>query len=506
MPASVKRNTFYNIIKTLSTIIFPLITFPYVSRVLGVENLGKINFSSSIISYISLLATLGVSAYAIRECSKVKDDKIKISQTASEIYSINVFSTIFAYIVLAVVLIFWQKIHSYKLLILLYSINVIMNTLGADWINSAMEDFKYITIRTFCFQILSLILMFLFVRKPTNYVFYVIISVISASGGNLLNVLYRRKYCKISFLGLSKVTEKNKTCSGIHWKLHMPHIMLLFAMILAQTIFVNVDTTMLGIMRNDREVGLYSTSTKIYNMVNQIIASIAWVVMPQLSYWFRKAMDNRATSNDIQNDYIEINKLLKYSLNFIIVFGMPCIVGLFTLAPEVIELVGGKTYMDAVPSLRILCIALAFSLLGGFYGNIILLPSGREKVCLFTCIVAAVVNFILNWLMIPRWGLNAAAFTTALSQLLALLLGLPFIEKEIKIDHLSKLLTAPVIGSTMVVVLVMGIQRTKLSLLPRSLVAVTGSVLVYSFVLLLLRNEFALNICKTIKNKLAKQR
>lgn len=496
MPASVKKNTFYNIIKTLSTIVFPLITFPYVSRVLGVDNLGKINFSASIISYISLIASLGVSTYAIRECSRVKDDKEQLSRTASEIFSINIFSTLAAFAVLAAILLFWKKIHSYELLILLYSVNVLMTTLGADWINSAMEDFRYITLRTFGFQLLSLLLLFLFVRRPEHYVFYVGISVISASGANLLNVFYRRKYCTIRFI------PAGRTDRGIRWKYHMPHIMLLFAMILAQTIFVNVDTTMLGIMRNDREVGLYSASTKIYTMVNQVVASIAWVVMPQLSYWFRKELDDRSAGKDTNDDYIEINKLLRYSLNFIVVVGLPCVVGLFTLAPEIIELVGGNAYMDAVPSLRILCVALLFSLLGGFYGNIILLPSGREKICLFICIAAAVVNFILNLIMIPRWGLNAAAFTTALSQFLAFVLNLPFIEKDIKIDHVFELLIAPVTGSAAIALFVTVMQHLGIPLIPRSLAAIGGSVVLYTLILLLLHNEFAWNIISSVKNKI----
>lgn len=174
-----------------------------------------------------------------------------------------------------------------------------MTTLGADWINSALEDFRYITLRTFGFQILSLLLMFIFVHKPEHYFIYTCISVISSSGGNLMNIFYRRKYCKISFVGFKKTIGENSgeiilgEKSGIHWKQHMPPIMLLFSMLIAQTIFVSVDTTMLGIMRNDREVGLYSTSTKIYNMINQVVASIALVVMPQLSYWFRKVSEAR---------------------------------------------------------------------------------------------------------------------------------------------------------------------------------------------------------------------
>lgn len=524
MANSIKKNTVYNIIKTLSTIVFPLITFPYVSHVLGVVNIGKINFAASIISYISLIATLGISTYAIRSCSCCREDKLLLSQTASEIYSINIFSTVLAYIVLLGLFIFWKKLNPYKTLILLYSINVLMTTLGADWINSAMEDFRYITLRTFVFQILSLVLMFVFVHRPEHYAIYTCISVISASGGNLVNIFYRRKYCKICFVGFRKVQDYNYDAgildcdgelnnnsksekyifSGIRWKQHLPPIMLLFSMLIAQTIFVSVDTTMLGIMRDDREVGLYSTSTKIYTMVNQVVASIAWVVMPQLSYLFKNVLDNTITEMRKLEIYEEINKILHYSLNFIIVVGLPCVVGLFALAPEVIELVGGKAYMDAVPSLRILCVALAVSFIAGFYGNIILLPSGREKICLIVCVCSALINFILNFIMIPRWGLNAAAITTLVSQIVCLIGEIPFIEKEVRVGNISKMLFAPLVGSIGIVGLVYLIKCIDGSLIMRSLLSVFSCAMFYIFILLIFKNEFALNILKALKEKFFK--
>lgn len=508
MPISIGKNTVYNIIKTLSTIVFPLITFPYACRVLGVDNVGKVNFASSIISYISLIASLGVSTYAIRECSRVCDDKAQLAQIASEIFSINIFSTILAYVILTVLLIFWSKLENYKILILLYGIKVLMFTLGADWLNSAMEDFKYITLRTFAFQMLSLVMLFIFVHKPDDYYIYAAVTVLSSSGGNLLNVFYRRKYCKVRFLAFHKTIGDSSAdigttmYRGIHWKKHMPPIMMLFALMLAQTVFVSVDTTMLGIMRDDREVGLYSASTQVYNMVNVVVASIAFVVMPQLSYWFRKSGDCRKAGMPVEPVYAEINKLLKYSLNFIIVLGLPCVVGLFALAPDVIELVGGKAYFDAVPSLRILCVALFFSLLGGFVGNIILLPSGRDSVCLISSMVSALVNLMLNLIMIPRWGLNAAAFTTAVSQFIALMMELPFIEKEVKFGNVLTMVFAPVIGCLVIAVIVIEIQRCGLNLGLRVVLAVVLSAIAYAMILLLLRNEFAMNTSKIFKNKI----
>ena len=172
---SIKRNTVYNAIKTLSSIIFPLITFPYISRVLLPENVGKINFGLSIVSYFTLIATLGITTYAVRECSAVRDDKEKLSDIASQIFSINIVTTIIAYVALAVTLLAYNKLENYRLLIVIQSLTIAATTLGADWLNTAMEDFRYITVRTVAFQFVSLVLMFVFVHKPEHYMRYAVI-------------------------------------------------------------------------------------------------------------------------------------------------------------------------------------------------------------------------------------------------------------------------------------------------------------------------------------------
>lgn len=480
-PNSIKKNTVYNVMKTLSTLVFPLITFPYISRVLHAENIGKINFGSSIVNYIQLIASLGISTYAIRECSLVKQDKSKLSKTASEIMSINIMSTIISYAILGLLLLLWEPLEGYETLILIQSTSVLFITLGADWLNSSMEDFRYITIRTFAFQLISLIAMFIFVTKPEHYMIYALITVASTSGANLMNILYRRKYCKVGFT------------LHIDWKRHLKPVLLLFATLLSSTIFTSIDITMLGIMRGDVEVGWYSTSVNIYNMVNQVVASICWVVMPQLSYNFKK------------RDYIEINKILRYAASFIIELGMSALVGLYMLAPEVIELVGGKEYLNAVPSLRILTFALGFSFAGGFIFNIILLPSGRESKCLLITLVNAVINFTLNLVVIPVWGLNGAAATTALGQVIGFIIGLFLVEKEIDLGKKISLVRGPVIGSVVLGVYLVGARIILETLIARVFMGVLGGVLVYVAIGLMLKDEFMLNIFLPLVNKVKRR-
>lgn len=477
--SDVNKNATYNIIKNIFSIIFPLITFPYISRVLGAENVGKVNFSLSVVSYFSLIASLGVGTYAIRECAGVRGDRERLSKVSSQIFSINVLSSGVAYVLLFLALLVAEPLDSYRQLILIQSISMVLTTVGADWLNTAMGDFKYITTRTVLMQLVSLATTLLLVRESPDYYIYAWISVLAAGGANVFNIIYRERYCRTRFTFQMDMAR------------HLPPIMLLFSMVIAQTIFVNTDTTILGLVKGDFEVGLYGVSTKIYNMVNQVIASVAWVVMPQMSELF------------VSKNYKEINSLLRYSLNFIVVLGVPAVVGLNVLAREIILVMAGNEYAGAEMSLHILTVSLAFSFAGGFIGNIILLPSRRENIMLVGSIVSAIVNLVLNLVLIPRFGLNAAAATTAAANGIGFLIGIPFIEKSIKITGLWRMLRAPVIAGIILYISVELIKSIGLNLYFTTIFSIIVGALLYLIVLILLKDEFALRYMGQIREKTA---
>lgn len=463
-----KGNTVFNAIKSIAGIIYPLITFPYISRVLMAENVGKINFGSSVISYFSLIASLGVTTYAIRECSKVRDNRECLEETASQIFSINIFSTFAAYIALLVTLVAARPLDNYRTLICIQSAAILFATLGADWINTVMEDFRYITVRTLGMQLLSLALMFAFVRRPEDYMKYAVISVVASSGANLVNIFYRRRFCTIRF------TVK------IDFKNHLPPILLLFSLILSQTIYCNSDMTMLGLMWGDYEVGLYSTSIKIYNLVNTFIASIAWVVMPQLSEAFAG------------QDFKKVNSLLKYSLNFIIVLGLPCIIGINAITKPLVYVIAGEEYLSACLSLNILTIALLFSFIGGWIGNMMMIPSGKESMCLKTAVVSALVNVALNLVLIPRWGIYAAAATTAIAEFIGTIAKIPYIDRRIHIHGLGGMLKAPCIGGAVIIIISVVMDSVSSSDYVTAALTIVLGAAIYFLVLIAMRNEFVL--------------
>lgn len=479
MRSNIKVNAVLNFIKTLSSIIFPLITFPYISRVLLPDNIGKLNFASSFASYFSLIATLGITTYAIRECAANRDNSKKLEETASQIFSINLCTTFIAYLLLFITIIFFRRLDSYRTLIIIQSLTILSTTVGCDWLNSAMEDFGYITLRTISFQILSLILMFVFVKCPDDYIKYAVISIVSSSGANIANAFYRRKYCKVRFV------------TNMGWDKHFKSILLLFVMILAQTIFNSSDITMLGLMEGNYSVGLYSTAVKMSNLVSQVVASLAWVVMPRMSLYFTNG------------DFKKINSMLRKMLNFLISIGLPVAIGVVCISSELITIIAGSDYVLASNCLRILMLSFVFSLFGGsFLGNMVLLPSKKEDLYMKVCCISTIVNLVLNYFFIPIYGINAAAGATAFSSLLILILLIVTKDKRIRIDNLKSLVIGPIIGSTIIIIICGVIKSVFENLFMKTFLCCMVSSVLYFIIQIIFKNELCIDILNKIRQKL----
>ena len=308
------KNAILNVIKTISSLIFPLITFPYISRILGVENLGAYNFSTSIISYFSLIAGLGISTYAIREGARYREDKTKLSLFSSEVFTINVISTILSYILMIICILVFDELKKYVSVILVLSVSIVFNTLGCEWIYNIYEDFKYITIRSIAFQFVSLILLFLFVKDSNDLIVYSIITVIANSGANIVNIIARKKYLKIG-LAFNKNVKR-----------HLIPILFLFANSVATTIYINSDMTIVGIISGDYYTGLYSVATKIYSVVKTLLGAIIVVSIPHLvSLIGKKNIEGyRNTASGI--------------LNVLLSFCVPLMIGIFCISKYIINL------------------------------------------------------------------------------------------------------------------------------------------------------------------------
>lgn len=477
-PKSLKINAFLNTLRSVLSMIFPLITFPYVSRILGAEGLGAYNFSNSVISYFLLLAALGVSTYAVREGAKYRDDKEKMSQFASQIFSINLLSTLFSYLVLFITILAYSKLHNYLICILIFSLQIIFTTIGTEWLYSIYEDYSYITIRSIAFNILSIVLLFLFVRESDDYLIYAGITVLANAGSNVMNFIHGKSICKIKFT-FSMNLEK-----------HIKPILIIFASNLSILIFVNSDVTLLGIMKNAYTVGIYSVSVKIYSVLKTVLSASLIVTVPRLAalYGKKKINEYQKTSSDI--------------FNYLIFTTVPAMVGLFMISDDIIVILSGNKFISATPSLRLLSLALIFSISGWFYSECILIPAKLEKIVLISTSVSAIVNIVLNVLLIPDFSENAAAFSTVIAELLNMMIMVIYGTRIVRINYFRKNLFSVCIASIGICICCLTVKLLNLGCILETILCIVSSVIVYIILLVLLKNQVLIKQLSLLKAKL----
>lgn len=477
---SLALNAFLNGFRSVLNILFPLITFPYVSRILTVDGIGIYNFSNSFVSYFLLIAALGVGTYAIREGAKYRDNIKKLSQFASEVFTINIYSTIVAYIILFLCLIIFYKLRSYTVCVLIFSLQILFTTIGTEWIYQIYEDYTYITIRSIVFQIISIILLFLFVRKSNDYLNYASITVFSTVGSNILNFFAARKICNVHLV------------FHFDWKKHFFPIMIIFGAGIANIIYVNSDVTLLGLMKNNYVVGIYSVSAKVYQIVKTLIASLLIVTVPRLAMLFGKKKIK------------EYKNILIKLTNTLIIMVLPASVGLFMLSKEVVLIISGEKYLRAVNSLQILCFAYIFSILAWILTDCVLIPAKREKKVLISASISAFLNITLNLFLIPYWNENAAAVSTVLAEMCMLIVNYYYAKDLIgdvfKSIRLFRNFITSVIGCIGIVLICWLCAIGWNSLIWKTIFSVILSIIIYVDILILVRNEIAINILERIKS------
>lgn len=419
---SIKVNAILNVTKQLCKVVFPLITMPYVTRVLQASGYGKYNFSNSIVSYFILLAGLGINDYAIREGARVRDNKKKFQKFTEEVFTINVLSTIGSFVILCALLLFSEKLLDYRLIIIVQSTSIILTTIGCDWINSVYEDYIYITVRYIAIQILSVIMLFALVKNADDYVMYAFVTTFASAAGNILNVFYIRRYVHL------RVTSK------MNLKQHIKPIMMLFFNTIASTIYVNSDTTMLGYLQSETAVGIYGLATKIYLVIKQLLNAIVMVALPRLSAYLGSGEEVK---------YRELtNRIFKAVCTLVV----PAVIGMFMLSEEIVVIIGGTEYISGVMALKILSFALFFSVLSVFYCCAIMLPFKQEKICLIASSISALINVILNFWLIPIISYNGAAITTLISESLILVIYIISSRKFVKLEVDYKFILSIVVG------------------------------------------------------------
>ena len=433
-----------------------------------------------------MIAGLGIETYAVREGAKYRENNNKIDEFSSQVFSLNMIATLVAYLLLFASLIIFKNLHNYVSCILIFSLQILFTTIGTEWIYTIYEDYTYITVRSIIFKIISIILLFLLVKKPEDYLIYAAITVFSAVGSNLLNFIHAKSFVDI------RLTTKTK------WRIHLKPILIIFASSVAVTIYVYSDTTILGLIKNDYAVGIYSTSVKIYQMAQGLLSALLTVTIPRLAFlWGQRRVG-------------EYNQVLSKVLDSLGILVLPAAIGLIMLSKEIVLIIASEKYIPSVNSLRIISWAIIFSIFSWIFSDCVLIPAKRENLVLRNTVITAIENIVLNFVLIPFMSYDGTSLSTVIAELTAMIMNgysCRDIIKPVsfKKNTLKNLLDS-VVGCMGIVVICLLCDLGFKSLIIKTILSVVLSIVMYGAILVLLKNKNAyslLNRVKTaIENKL----
>ena len=388
--ASLKGNIILNYINTISGLIFPIVTFPYAARVLQPEGIGVVNFQNSIIGYIVLLTSLGIPLYAVREIAKCRSDEAQRDRTAIEITLLSVILCLFGYLAVWLLGEYVPRIHEQATLFYILSLTIIFTGIGVQWFYQGIEDFLFITVRGLIIRTLCAISLFVFVRDSSDLLIYGLIIVGSTVGNNLINFVHLRKYIRPSRVDWRQLNIMR----------HLRPTFQVFLLTVVTSIYVQLNTIMLGFMTDDRAVGLFTSGTKLTHILLVIITALSTVMLPRCSHLLGEGRID------------EFNSIISKSYYLMMFSAIPVTVGIMLMARPVMICFCGAEYVDAIPVIIYTAPTIVFIAMTLVIGIQILYPYGKENLVIYSTLVAAVLNVILNLLLIPMWGATGAAVST----------------------------------------------------------------------------------------------
>lgn len=468
---SVKYNFIMNAILTVAGIIFPLITFPYISRVLLVEGSGKVAFATSVVTYFTMFASLGIPTYGVRACAIVRDNKEKLSKTVQELLIISGGTTLLTYIVFGISLFVIPEFAQERTLLLIVGLGIGLNTIGVQWLYNALEQYSYITTCSILFKVIGMILMFLLVKESSDYQIYGGVYVIASFGSYVLNFICLRKFVTFQKTGTYQ------------FKQHLKHIMVFFAMSAGASIYLNLDVVMLRFLQSNEAVGYYNAGIKVKTVLVTCVTSLGTVLLPRLSYYIETA-DKKA-----------FQLMVGKAFRFVFVAASAVTVYFSVFARESILLLSGEAFLPAVGPMMILMPTVLLIGLSNVTGIQILTPNGREREVMYSIWGGAILDFVLNLIVIPKFSANGAALSTLLAEGMVLLLQCWFLRdvlwSYIRQVQCWKIVIALAVASVMTIPVKIWIDSGVFVTLLVSAIVFFGG---YAVVLLLLKEPFVSEI------------
>ncbi|KGT37735.1 hypothetical protein P421_13740 [Heyndrickxia coagulans P38] len=459
---SIVKNYIYNVIYQIVTLIVPLITVPYVSRVLGSNGIGINAYTYSIIQYFVLLGTIGITLYGNRAIAYVRDDQRKLSETFWSIFSLQVLTSLFAFIIF---IFFLKWSGAYQNIFLLQSFYLFAAMFDVSWLFMGLEDFKKTVTRNLIVKIFGVICVFIFVQTAHDLWKYVLILSLSQFLGNLTLWLY-----------IPKTVNKFK----VTWKQinnhFMPSISLFIPQIAIQ-VYVALNKTMLGYMSNTNEVGFFDNADKIVKIVLSIVTAMGIVMLPRVSNTFAKG------------DMKKVNEYLYRSFDFASYLSIPMMFGLMGIAGTFTPWFFGSGFSKTGVLIGVISPIIVLIAWSNVIGQQYMMPVGKVRGFTVSVTIGAVVNFIVNLLLIPHYQSVGTAISTVVAEFTVTFVQLMLIYRHIQYRKLFSSIWRYFISGFLMLMIIHLVGGKLGNNIFSTVIQVILGIFVYLIVLVLLRSE-----------------
>lgn len=406
------RNYFYNILYQLLNILIPIMTIPYISRVLGPSGIGINSYTNSIISYFVLLANLGVNLYGNRMIALVKSDKKRLSIEFFEIYLSTLIFSLFSYALFWFFFIFFSNHSRY---LIYQSILIVAAMFDISWFFMGLEDFKKTVLRNSIVKIIMLFSIFLFVKNHYDIGTYILILAISQLVGNLSLWPYLRKI--IEPINLNK----------LHLLRHFRPLMSYFFPQIAVQIYVVFNKTLLGILSNMTAVGYFENSDKVLRVILAFLTATGTVMLPRITNISKGRNSKR------------VIMFLESIFDFIASLAFPICFGIIGIANNFSMIFFGKSFSGISLVICLMAPITIFIPLSNVSGTQFLIPMGKVKYYTLSVTLGAIANIIMNLLMIPLWKVYGAALSSSFSELVVMSVQFYVIKNDLKLNNMLKI-------------------------------------------------------------------
>ena len=467
----VKINFIYNIIYQILVLILPLITVPYVSRVIGADGIGQYSYTYSIMYYFMIFAMLGLNNYGNRTIAKNRDNIEIMSKKFKEIYLLQFITSATMIMIYALYVTFFCT--EYKVLAYIQIIYLFSCLFDINWFFFGIEKFKITVTRNLIIKLISLILIFMFVKSSDDIWIYTLI----LSGATLVSQLllwpFVHKYIINIKIELSDVIK------------HFIPCLKLFLPVIAVTIYKVMDKTMIGSFTNVSEVGYYESAEKIINVPIAIISALGTVMLPRMSNIYSK------NNNEKGKEVIEKSINLMMFLSFAMVAGIIAISKDFTL------IFFGESFIKTGTIIIYLSITLIFLSWGNVIRTQYLIPKEKDKEYIISAFLGALVNFILNIILIPKYKAIGACYGTIAAEFIVMFYQTNTIKKELPIKKFIKNIIPFFIKALIMLIIVIQIRNIEISIYLKILLQIFVGCLVY----FVLNIKYILNLLNVKKEK-----